>query len=245
MTRPFSDSAAFFTRKLDLHPPNDNDLQRAMHALIRLFISWLPQGPEPKFVLKHPDYDLQNILVAADRSVIGIIDWDKVFTEPRCNGNEQYPLWLMSDWDPAYLVHTSNWIPNTKEELLRYRAMYQNFLTECKSGTDSPPSNAINMTKVSLVANILEYTACQMGKGAKNLFKIMREISIVAANDPRAPQEAKDMTVPLIEFLSGKEERPEQVALSLTFDLALRIDQGTISENEMGWLRDGFAALFS
>ncbi|KAK7419039.1 hypothetical protein QQX98_003541 [Neonectria punicea] len=97
-----SDAKGFYTFAMDLHPPPEaHNGPKGSHLLLRDLVSWLPEpvGPKP-FVLTHPDFDIQNVLVSEDGQVQGIIDWDGVAAVPRAIGNESYPSWLTRDWDP-------------------------------------------------------------------------------------------------------------------------------------------------
>jgi hypothetical protein len=42
--------------------------------MLRLFLSWIPLTDPKDFVLSHPDFGLQNILVAEDGSLRRLID---------------------------------------------------------------------------------------------------------------------------------------------------------------------------
>jgi hypothetical protein len=54
--------------------------------MLRLFLSWIPLIDPRDFVLSHPDFGFQNILVAEDGSLRGPIDRDGVAVVPRCVG---------------------------------------------------------------------------------------------------------------------------------------------------------------
>lgn len=100
--------------------------------------------------------------------------------------------------------------------------MYMDFINECKTSTEDAPSDGFNMSKVSSLAGSLDAVACCLGTGTmvgKTLDKIIRELSIVAADDPRAPEETQAMMVPLLGFLNGEEKEPEDVAHWLTKQL--------------------------
>jgi hypothetical protein len=60
-----------------------------------------PQGsdlPKERFVLRHDDLDLQNILCDAAGNVTGIIDWDGCMTAPEFLGYTSLPKFLRRDW---------------------------------------------------------------------------------------------------------------------------------------------------
>lgn len=225
------------TCKLDLHSREDYGDAK----LIKTLISLLPHGPDPKFVLAHPDYDTQNILVAADGSVSGIIDWDGVSVVPRIIGNEAYPLWLTSDWDPSNIIHEAKYVGLTQKQCIHYRRLYTDFLKESKPKVENTSPGTLDISKTSLLAGALHTIARHLGTGrwiGETLHKIMRELAVAGADDPRAPQEAQEMEVPLLGYLNGTEENPGSVAFALTEAIGSRIVDGTISDDEMGWLRD-------
>ncbi|EPE08404.1 serine threonine protein kinase [Ophiostoma piceae UAMH 11346] len=113
---PLSDTHAYFTRPLDLHPPT-HPYQKGVHKLLRLLISWIPDTPSSetvndRFVLAHPDLNMQNIIVAEDGTLLGLIDWDNVSAVPRALGNECYPSFLTRDWDP----NVYSWVPAMEDD---------------------------------------------------------------------------------------------------------------------------------
>lgn len=219
--------------------------QRAINHLLRQFINWLPKESTSKFSLKHPDCDTQNILVSDDGTVMGIIiDWDNIHIAPRSNGSDAFPLWLMKDWDAGNLVM----LPGkydfiAPEEFAQYREQYFSCMARWKKDADS--TKYPNMTKVSLVANCLDYVArfiySTTNGGYKPLYKIMFEIAEVAAKDRRSPAEAKALAAELIsmEVCGKKGEKPER----LTHQLARRLESNMASKDESDLLHDGFIAL--
>ncbi|KLJ05688.1 hypothetical protein EMPG_10867 [Blastomyces silverae] len=74
-----------------------------MLKLLHLFLQWAPAPQDPKFVLTHPDLNMQNILVFEDGSMRALIDWDDVAAVPCLVGNKKYPSWLTRDWDPSII----------------------------------------------------------------------------------------------------------------------------------------------
>lgn len=101
--RPFKSQKEFFHCSLDRREAPPDQFSRGFHKVLRLLLAWVPYTDDAKqapFVLTHPDFDIQNIIVSPDGELCGIIDWDGVAAEPSCLGNERYPSWLTRDWDP-------------------------------------------------------------------------------------------------------------------------------------------------
>lgn len=132
---PFADPKDYFLTSLNAdNPARFSCRLQGMRKLLRLFIHWLFQATseDSEFVLAHPDFDLQNILVGKDGSLRGFVDWDGVVAVPRCIGCEGYPLWLTSDWDPTwwnYNADEDRVIDEEKpamspKELNHYRGVY-------------------------------------------------------------------------------------------------------------------------
>ncbi|KAL2037806.1 hypothetical protein N7G274_009531 [Stereocaulon virgatum] len=113
---------------------------RGIDMSLKLFTEWAREralGEEPEFVLAHPDFDIQNILVDRDGALCGILDWDGVAFVPHCVGCLKYPMFLTRDWsldDYNFDINTrgKKWadghIENSPEELTRYRTMYAQFV---------------------------------------------------------------------------------------------------------------------
>jgi len=138
---PFLDTKSYLLRLLDLHPFDGPTMN--LRRILRQFINWIPEsianaqlGPNgSRFVLCHPDFGLQNIMISNDDDcrILGIIDWDGVATSPLCLGNERYPHWLTRDWDPLMYQYDhenpekSKW-ENSPEDLQRYREIYATYM---------------------------------------------------------------------------------------------------------------------
>lgn len=237
MYSPYSDPVAMVTRHIDLHDKPTNDRDRALDTLSRLFLSWIPQGLDPKFVLKHPDFGIQNFLVNENGNLIGAIDWDGVCFQPRFVGNESYPIWLTHDWNPEKDIEDDRL--STPEDLTRYRSMYAEFIGESKARIEG--SSSTSMTKLTLLAGVL---ALAVSTPSYNgimgiLVKILRELSAVIPNDPRKfCSEYEEIGREM-----GEENDTEANDRQLVTEIGKAIDEGTLDEDRMGWLRDGFAAL--
>ncbi|KAF1943563.1 hypothetical protein EJ02DRAFT_464907 [Clathrospora elynae] len=52
------------------------------------------------FVLRHDEFEFQNVLVDNDGNVTGIIDWDGYINVPRCIGYTSLSTFLRRDWLP-------------------------------------------------------------------------------------------------------------------------------------------------
>lgn len=129
------------------------------------------QSSDGEFVLAHPDFDLQNILVAEDGTLRGLIDWDGVAVLPRLIGNERYPAWLTSDWTSSSRrteeQSESHCQPDsvdphehTPDEFLYYRSLYRQFLQACGRGgaTSRKRKQLGRFTPSSLICENIERT---------------------------------------------------------------------------------------
>lgn len=107
------------------------NIDEGTYKLLRLFFDWIPAQLYDNnlgFVLAHPDFDIQNMIVTEEGKLCGLIDWDGVIATPRCVGCESYPSWLTRDWDPVmyrYDPEGPNPIENSPEELAYYRSIYR------------------------------------------------------------------------------------------------------------------------
>jgi len=134
---PFLDTKSYLLGLLDLHPSGSPTM--GLQRIIRQLINWIPESianaqlrsDGHRFVLCHPDFGLQNIMVSNDGDcrILSIIDWDGVATSPLCLGNERYPHWLTRDWDPLMYQYDpenpeNNQLENSPEDLQRYREIY-------------------------------------------------------------------------------------------------------------------------
>ncbi|CAF9943714.1 MAG: hypothetical protein ALECFALPRED_001101 [Alectoria fallacina] len=99
---PFTDPKCALVFMLDRRSsrPEDDAFLKGIDVLLRMFIEWeyekKPYGP--RFVLTHPDFNIQNVLVAEDGTLRGLIDWDGVAAVPREVGCGQFPMFLLHDW---------------------------------------------------------------------------------------------------------------------------------------------------
>jgi len=140
---PFHDLRDYLRYMVDRHRPAAEGFGIGLYRMLVLFIEWLPEDyVKAPFVLAHPDFDLQNVLVEEDGTVCGLIDWDGVAAEPRYLGCESYPKWLTHDWDPFFynfdvenrkLYQECGQPEHPPEELFHYRKLYAHFMKNALS----------------------------------------------------------------------------------------------------------------
>ena len=146
---------------------SDSARVRGFHESLRLFTQWTlePVSGDPfPFVLGHPDFDLQNILVKEDGTLCGILDWDGVGAVPHTVGCLKYPLWLTRDWEPSNYnydaatggrkLKSGRW-ENSPNENQCYRAMYAQFI-EAELSHQGMDKSSAKITRLSLLAGVLE-----------------------------------------------------------------------------------------
>ncbi|KAI0194640.1 hypothetical protein F4808DRAFT_453033 [Astrocystis sublimbata] len=186
---PSSDTKAWYTFTLDLHP-KDNEHHKGLTALIRQLISWIPEPDErDAFVLAHPDFDIQNFIVSEEGELRAIIDWDGIAAVPRSYGNESYPGWLTRDWDPdeygykesmEYGVEPAGVWEDSPQNLAEYRQVYSNAISQSRS--DRP---RIDCCQISLITDALANAAYDPASRAPIIHKLVREVWDRAETDKR------------------------------------------------------------
>ncbi|KAF2820256.1 hypothetical protein CC86DRAFT_471378 [Ophiobolus disseminans] len=84
------------------------------------------------FILRHPDLDLQNILVDDDNTITSILDWHGTITAPRCIGYVALPRFLTHDWFPHFTLSDPPYMSWTVDY---YRRVYADSMKEhCDDG---------------------------------------------------------------------------------------------------------------
>lgn len=180
---PFSCSKAYFMSNLDRSDPafRADAYERGTDMCLRLFIEWAfadSRNRDRRFVLAHPDLDVQNILVADDGTLTGLIDWDGVAAVPREVGCAQYPLWLMRDWVPLRYKYDiekgepcadAGYEESSPAELASYRALYTQLMEveieKMTGGSNQTttfgtlPKHEAEITRRSLVMRNLDLSA--------------------------------------------------------------------------------------
>lgn len=158
-----------------------NEYTKGCYKVLRMFIDLAfskSSNHGRGFVLTHPDLDVQNVLVADDGTLCGLIDWDGVAAVPREIGCAQYPLWLMRDWVPYYYLYDiregkteedAGYEESSPSELASYRALYAHIIEkEIERRTGGPdkvtafgtlPKQEAQLTRRSLVMQDLDLAA--------------------------------------------------------------------------------------
>jgi hypothetical protein len=134
---PFDTAHSFMSFILSIKRDASGD--SPMLAVLQLFLSALTDSTldGPPFVLSHPDFSFQNILVDDNGTITGIIDWDDVAVLPRQGAAATYPWWLTVDWDPLIYNWNKNACPegyDSPAELATYRRAYVDAITRASRG---------------------------------------------------------------------------------------------------------------
>ena len=109
----------------------------AADKVTNMMLSHLPKSSHDgaeTFVLCHPDFNLQNIMIDEKGNLTGLIDWDNTHTLRRFLGYCCYPSFLTPDWDP--LMYAIPGYPRylSPEELVRYRKVYSDKMIQMLGG---------------------------------------------------------------------------------------------------------------
>jgi hypothetical protein len=146
---PFESSLRYMTSKLDEAWPStpypdaedDPEWQNKIYGIRKILdiiyahptIAFSKKDPtdvaeKETFVLRHPDLDMQNILVDDSGNVVGILDWEGCLAVPRCVGYASVPDFLRRDWlkgySPQERPHMTTW------QLDHYRKVYSDAMLE-------------------------------------------------------------------------------------------------------------------
>ena len=232
---PFRDPKAYFISNLDRPDPatRADTYEQGTDMCLRLFIEWAlanAQDHDRRFVLTHPDLDLQNILVADDGTITGLIDWDGVAAVPREVGCAQYPLWLMRDWVPSRynydtesgkLLSDSGYQESSPAELASYRALYAQFME----------AEIANMTRGSNIATTL-------GKLPKHEAKLTRQSLIMrhldlSAGDPWAALATVNHIIDNIEEITASDWKEDDSDAGSFSSCSSTSDSDSVIDSDM------------
>ncbi|KAI6093234.1 hypothetical protein F4821DRAFT_222486 [Hypoxylon rubiginosum] len=135
---------SYYLRPLARHP-EEKGFPHGVWVLLHWLVNEIeePENSKP-FVLAHPNFDIQNFIVAEDGQLLSIIDWDGVAAVPRSVGNLRYPSWLTRDWDPAMYAYSESMDAGVEPEgvwedspnvLADYRLLYRQIMSRILGGT--------------------------------------------------------------------------------------------------------------
>ncbi|OKL55540.1 hypothetical protein UA08_09234 [Talaromyces atroroseus] len=248
---PFSDPKEYYTALLSSHQEPEADHERGQLKLLQMFVDWIPE-PEPTsghdpFVLAHWDLNIQNVLVADDGTVKGIIDWDGVSAVPRSVGNERYPSWLTRDWDPAMYgwnegmergIKPKGLWEDSPETLRRYRSIY----AESIRSLSSSPEMSFKLTRNSVVCENIHIAVldplCTFGilqNIVKNIEIVVREkLSSLFQDDRDSEIEEND-----------SEHIENDLKYLDIYQLIWALGDDELSECQLKLLREGFRLLLN
>ena len=258
---PFFNVEDFLLSSLNRREPCLDDFSLGVRKLLECFIRWLPpDGSAPPFVLEHPDFDIQNIVVKEDGTLAALIDWDGVASVPRCIGNTKLPSWLTRDWDPAkyaYGRRLDNGEPTLEDspaDLARYRSMYAKFILE----TDTQGEGVCN-TGLSLLADNLYIAAsdpmCTDGIVDKifeeciraRKWRIEKEQPEIQQkpvdNDHEEDQEADKSEGREDDRDSDSEDGDDEEDEVFLYELVTELDDGNFNKMQLAIVKEGFADL--
>ncbi|KAI4086403.1 MAG: hypothetical protein LQ344_007573 [Seirophora lacunosa] len=207
---PFTDPKDYFLASLNRKTTEElAPTRQGQIKLLRLLIEWFFQASSTKedltgFVLTHPDFAVQNIIVGKDGSIRGLVDWDGVVAVPRCIGCNEYPLWLTIDWDPHYWNYDPTLECVTAEpvmvpaELEHYRASYVKAMETALHDESHGTSGTTDSNEPSKGnGKGHSATTTKMSCLARSLY--------ISANEPKALEYNLDMVVEKITNLTAGE----------------------------------------
>ncbi|RDL41621.1 uncharacterized protein BP5553_01600 [Venustampulla echinocandica] len=268
---PFTDPRSFYTAFLDCRHEPRTISSKGELELLRLFLHWVPEPMDErkKFVLTHPDFDIQNVIVSEDGGLQGLIDWDGVCAVPRSLGNEKYPSWLTRDWDPAMYgwkeemeqgIEPEGVWEDSPETLAFYRTIYDDFMKAYRL-QDKGLVSEVNLTRNSLFAENLYIAATDQLCTASILDKFFNEIaeivrkyvSVLATEASKSTDEENEKIIPLDNGqVSGQQSGhgnmgngEDNCGLNdfYIYKIACAMAEGHLNEWHMKLLKIGFDAL--
>jgi hypothetical protein len=265
---PTTNIKSYFTFMLVKREPPFDELSQGLDKLLDMVIDLAlcecqsEIEEETKFVLSHPDLDIQNVIVSEeDGSLRGLIDWDGVITVPRCLlGNERYLSWLTRDWDgmkyryrentPSGPDNPNNY-ENSPSELISYREMYQEIIE-----TLSRSHSAKRITSNSLILENLTIAANDPICAPSIVERIFEEVKAKTAwaessilNNVDRHMTGESKSERLDESADDAEEEEdddeEEDYSFYLYEVATALSRGELGEDQQQRLIRGFKALLS
>ena len=122
--------------------PFDTGLDRMLEIMIDALplVSQMRTGEDSTwkkeaFVLRHPNLNLDKVLIKEDGTVVGIIGWDNISTAPMCLGFASLPEWLTFDhcrldFNRLCFLNPDADPEDSLSELQRLRRQYNHFISQ-------------------------------------------------------------------------------------------------------------------
>ena len=190
---PYSNATDYFRSMLGKHQEKEDPFSQGESQVLRLFLDWIPKEvpvENETFVIAHPDFDLQNVLVAEDGTLRGLIDWDGVSTVPRSVGC-LFPKWLTFDWDPAnynYGIDLGRKYPlrhHSPAKMKHYRTLYARFINESATKHNAQAGNIplelADITRKSIVIDSINQAVKNPYSTCNNVFNILDKIAHITS----------------------------------------------------------------
>jgi hypothetical protein len=183
---PFSGFREVCTSRLDRWGQEESESEKGLLKLLRMFVDWTPESSDGKsFVLCHPNPNIFNFLVAEDGSVRAILDWHGAHANPPSIGNEQYPLWLMRDWDPTVYMwsedmerreHDEDYMWEDSPDTLEF---YRNVYAQCIANLRPESENAKLTRNSPLFQHLMtatSHTLFSLGQAGKIFDEVVKRV---------------------------------------------------------------------
>ena len=190
---PYSNATDYFRSMLDKHQQKEDPFSQGESQVLRLFLDWIPKEvpfENETFVIAHPDFNLQNVLVAEDGTLQGLIDWDGVSTVP-CSVGCLFPKWLTLDWDPANYTYGIDlgckyqFRHHSPAKMKHYRTLYARFIEESATKYNAQAGNIplelANITRKSIVIDSINQAVKNPYLTCSNVFNILDKIAHITS----------------------------------------------------------------
>ncbi|KAF5020856.1 hypothetical protein F66182_7111 [Fusarium sp. NRRL 66182] len=161
-----SDPKPHYLLGMDRNPGQDN-WDKGNGGLVRQLVHWIDEPSEmDTFVMTHPDFNYQNIIVSEEGELRGIIDWEGARFSPRSVGNEALPAWLTRDWAVGLYGWTEEmeageepddcW-EDSPQTLSSYRNVYRDAMK--KLVAENRPNDPVDLCRASLITTNISFAA--------------------------------------------------------------------------------------
>ncbi|KAB8338996.1 hypothetical protein FH972_021935 [Carpinus fangiana] len=233
---PLDTHKSYFQNGLARRPEPNTDWQRGDLAVVKLLLESVPEpdvSTRIPFVLTHPDFDIQNVLVSKDGHVKAFIDWDEVCAVPHLLGPERYPSWLTRDWDPSIYgyeegrgsdQHPDGCPEDSPAVLTFYRKMYAGLISQFAAAREGGAMEGQHDYRVS---------------PAITRQSLVHENLLIAVDEPLCTHHIISNLFDKVQELQINDEMKDMSYWDVTQSLAADEARGQVKDA----LREGFIAL--